>query len=353
MSDASDLLIARPVRLVQVEGGVVLKRGCTEMVVMGEAAGSLITSIMSRAVEGGITRQQLHAEAGVEYESSVDQLVDGLLARRLLTPVGSNQVPTNGPEGPEDVYYWHYETTQPEVTERLNEVDVVVVGRNVTCHAICRSLAMSGIRGITIIDEPTLKNERCLTDSWKAHLPTSTTLSVISPISFDPAVLHNGSPYIVAASDCGAQECLRVWNAKCVQSGWPFFPVVLHNLLGCVGPLSIPGQTACYECLRARQNSHLCDPLLQRAAESDSHAVAAYHPSMAEIIGNIAGLQLAGFISRFGLAKAGNLTTMNFITSEMVTRRVLRVPRCSVCGRLNQYATTTPLKSVFMPGNAQ
>lgn len=353
MSDTSDLLVGRPVRFVHVEGGVVLKRGCTEMVIMGESAGSLVTSIMSRALEGGITRQQLRSEAGVEGESVVDQLVDALVARRLLWSPGSDGVPAKVTESPEDIYYWHYETTKAKITDRLSEIDIVVVGRNITCAAICRSLSMSSVSRITIVDEPTLRNDRSFTSSWKEHPPSSTTVSVVSPAAFDPEGLHNRTPYVVAASDCGAQECIRAWNSKCVQARWAFFPVVLHNLVGYIGPLSIPGETACYECLRARQNSHLCDPALQRAVESDSHAVAAYHPSMAEIVGNIAALQLAGFVSRFGLAKAANLTTINFITSEMSARRVLKVPRCGVCGRLNQYAATTPLKSIFMPGNDQ
>ncbi len=353
MSDVANLLIAKRVRLEHIEGGVVLKRGCTEMVVMGESARSLVTLIMTRAMERGITRDELCSEAGMGNESAVDQLVQALVARRLLSPVESDKVKPNGEENPDDIYYWHYETTRPEVAERLNQVDIVLIGHNVISSAICRSLAISGVGRITIIDEPALRNEVRQTDLGGETLPASTAIRLIPAGTFDPEVLPNASPYVVAASDYGAQDCFRVWNEKCLHAGWPFFPVLLHNLIGCVGPLSIPGQTACYECLRARQNSHLRDSSLQRTVECDSKSVAAYHPSMPEIVGSIGALQLAGFISRFGLAKAGNLTTINFITSEMLVRRVLRVPRCGVCGRLNQHAATTPLKSVFMPGNAQ
>jgi thiazole/oxazole-forming peptide maturase SagC family component len=145
---------------------------------------------------------------------------------------------------------------------------------------------------------------------------------------------------IIATSDGGGIEQLRVWNEYAVLHSLRFYPIVLQDLVGYIGPLYVPGQTACYECLRLRQNAHLVDYANRRIVESafiHSQSVSGFHPAMASILGSIAAIELT---KAFGLApaltRAGTLIEVNLIGSEMTSRRVLRLPRCPVCSRLNR-----------------
>ena len=80
--------------------------------------------------------------------------------------------------------------------------------------------------------------------------------------------LDEGLDCVVATADFSGQQLLRHWNSWCVNRGCTFLPVMLDKGIGCVGPLVVPGETACYECLRARENSNLEDPETRRAAEN-------------------------------------------------------------------------------------
>jgi thiazole/oxazole-forming peptide maturase SagC family component len=129
--------------------------------------------------------------------------------------------------------------------------------------------------------------------------------------------------------------------------------VILQNLIGYVGPLVIPGETACYECLRQRQNAHMNDPEVQRASESvtttDSKVVG-FHPSMASVLGDIAAFELTKlYTDGLPLGNIGTQIEVNLLTSEMMTRKVLKVPRCAVCSPLTTRSSATPYKSNFVP----
>ena len=101
---------------------------------------------------------------------------------------------------------------------------------------------------------------------------------------------------------------MRPWNEFCVRHRRPFLPVVLQDLIGYIGPIVVPGETACFECLRARQNSNLINPETQRAAEArafDGQAIAAAHPAMSASLGAIAGFELTSVSRRLDAAEGG------------------------------------------------
>ena len=155
---------------------------------------------------------------------------------------------------------------------------------------------------------------------------------------------------LIASSDFGGWETLYEWNRFCVQYHKHFLPVVLQDLVGYVGPLVIPGETACLECVRMRRNSHAEDHevrgLIEESAFEGQGAIG-FHPSMASILGDIAALELTKFYSEaLPRPKVGTLIEVNLLETGLTSRKVLKVPRCPVCSPLLARSSVSPDKTV-------
>jgi bacteriocin biosynthesis cyclodehydratase domain-containing protein len=343
----SDKLHSVSVNVIDMGDYVVIKRGRVEIKVAGEDAAQVVHSILT-ACRKGATREHLLELFAAPERETVEALVDHLAARRILTD-GSDF----GPEAPTaetqlDIFYWHFGTQTKDVRQRMGRKRIRIFGVNEVSRRLVAGLHASTGVVLDVYDVPLLRNERMFTtagapaaDIWQG---TPVKLREYSG-DLDPDSLD----CIVATSDAGSIEQMRVWNEFCVLHNRQFFPVLLQDLVGFVGPMVVPGETACFECLRSRQNSHLMDHHSRRTVEAafiHEQAVGGFHPSMASILGDIAALEIT---KHFGLdtnlGKVGTVIEVNLLGSEMKARRVLKLPRCVVCSRLNRVPSTTFTKS--------
>jgi thiazole/oxazole-forming peptide maturase SagC family component len=126
-------------------------------------------------------------------------------------------------------------------------------------------------------------------------------------------------------------------------------------LIGYIGPLVIPSETACLECLKARQNSHLQDHVSRHAVEAvafESQGYLGFHPSMAHILGDIAAFEVFKFCSgSLPSVNVGTLIEVNLLATRITTRRVLKVPRCPACSPLNTAPSVMAEKTSFTTYN--
>ena len=77
----------------------------------------------------------------------------------------------------------------------------------------------------------------------------------------------------------------------------------------------------------------------------DTQTVVGFHPSMASILGNIAAMELTKFYSQaMPLWNVGKLIEVNLLATRMIPRKVLKLPRCPVCGPLQTHSAITPDK---------
>jgi thiazole/oxazole-forming peptide maturase SagC family component len=128
--------------------------------------------------------------------------------------------------------------------------------------------------------------------------------------------------------------------------------VIIEKLRGYIGPLVVPGETACYECLRRRQNAHLNDPEVERESEitPPGPKIVGFHPSIASVLGDIAAFELTKLYSDvLPLRNSGNQIEVDLLTSKMMKRKVFKVPRCAVCSPLTTRSFATPYKPNFVP----
>jgi bacteriocin biosynthesis cyclodehydratase domain-containing protein len=347
-----------PVQIVALPDGVLLARGAVRIRVGGEAAAeALRTVLLAASVEGGGTREELLALFAAPDRPAIGALFDRLVGSRVLLPVDEvGGSAGEEPEGPLDLFYWNLGTSAIAAAARLEGTKIVVVGANAISRRLVAALEEGGFPQVQVVDDPLLRNLRFFDDD--GGLRRDRWPAGREPLSRDAWLSGAGAGGVgalVATSDFGAHVAIADWNRVAVSRGWVLLPVVLDRLLGRIGPLVVPGEGPCYECFRARESSNCDEAPLLRAAEPfalERQAVDGFHPALASIAAEIALLELIRFFGGTSLPpQVGTLVEVNALASSMTPRRLLRVPRCPVCGDPNRFSSTTLDRLSFVPGN--
>jgi molybdopterin-synthase adenylyltransferase len=348
--------VALETQLIPHDSGVIVKRGAAEFLVSGAAAESVVNAILHQATQSpeGSTKAELVGFVVQELRDDARTVLDGLISRRLIVEAEQAQSVTQ-PESALDVFYWNFGVRTQAVREAFAARPCVIVGANELSYALVRSLREFGVAAPPIIDYPMLGNDRPKPEGSGQAAPVGPEFFVVSYAEWAAGLEDHPIDCIVATSDFGGLHWMREWNEVCVDSRLNFFPVVVQNYIGYIGPFVVPGQTACYECTRARQNSNMAEFSLLRAAEH--HALAGQRigtapPSVTSFVAGVAAIELIKLLTyAIPGRREGQLTEANPLTPSVTHRRVLRLPRCTVCGPVTSPSTTTS-RTTFMPGNA-
>lgn len=345
-----------PLQAILHEGIVILKRGALETRLEGAGIAEIVQLVLDATSGAGIAREQLVARFAEPGRADVEALLELMLDRRLLVVANAAESTPDPAETALDVFYWNLGQSAAEVNKSLAERRITVLGVNHITHAIVSILQSSGLHPPTVVDYPLFRNISFFDESGAlnpARWPHP------SPRAFEPWAesLERGSiDCLVATSDFGGLHWMRQWNEVCVTNNIHFLPVVLQNVIGYVGPLVVPGDTACFECARARQNAHMADHDLRRASELvafEGQSIAAYHPAMPMAVASVAAMELTKLYGnlRVPRRRVGVLLEVNLLAPTITAHKVLKVPRCTVCGINSIHPAVTPSKTTFLPGN--
>ena len=138
---------------------------------------------------------------------------------------------------------------------------------------------------------------------------------------------------MIATSDIGSPYYLLALNKYCVENNIDFLPVYQQDTRGYVGPLVIPGETACFSCLRKRQMEFTSDAVRDDA--EDGYETEAAHPSMLGVLSEIALFELHRYYDGVEPLTPGHLIEIDLASGSTRKRKVLKMPRCSVCSPMN------------------
>src|SRR5262249_54130638 len=146
-----------------------------------------------------------------------------------------------------NVFYWHLGKTEQDVIERFSKVNLAIVGVNYISRQLGSSLLACGHHNFHIIDHPLHRNlglfheDGMVNDhEWSSELPR--------PQRWREGRQCTLGDCLVGTSDLGGLSAMCSWNNLCLDRKINFMPVILKNMIGFIGPLIIPGETACYEC---------------------------------------------------------------------------------------------------------
>jgi bacteriocin biosynthesis cyclodehydratase domain-containing protein len=337
-------LYSLPVEVIPIQGGIILKRGCMELRIKGERVEDVLNSFLSLSRRpSGVTQEELCLQFGSPSHSGIERLIDQLILRRILVTDSTHTGEHTAQESALEVFYWHFDSTPIEAELHLANKTLVVLGAGTLSQSIVRSLSLAGFKDVRTIPHQVVDyddNSRTV-GGLVSDEPISTELFAHLPAAYD---------CLVMASDFGMSPAFHEVNRFCVEQERKFLPVTIQNMIGYIGPLVIPGETACYECLHRRIQSHLPDPETSRAIESHNfrqQRIVSHHPLMLSALADLAAFELLRYFSNVLDYEPGTLLEVSFLARRMESRRVLKLPRCPTCSPLMTRPSTTLNKAMF------
>jgi bacteriocin biosynthesis cyclodehydratase domain-containing protein len=345
------LLRALPVQVVEIDDGVVLKRGCVETSIRGKGAVEAVQRLLQATSGGGMDAAAVRNLFADGEHADLDTLIEHLRRRGLLVSDSVDSSAVLSSETPAEVFYWHFGVREADAAGALAERRMVIIGLNGITRQLARSLSSCGVGSVSLVDDPLLRNPELLDEDG---MPAPDVWSfgprfrMIDSRDIDP----DGLDCLVATSEFGASSIVARWNEFCVLHKRPFLPVVLKDLVGWIGPLVIPGETACYECARMRQRAHQPDPGLRQAIEAAAQGgPAGFLPPMSSMLADMAAIELIRFFCLGDLpSRAGTLIEVSVLAREMTPRPVLKLPRCPVCTPIDERPDLMPVREPATAG---
>jgi bacteriocin biosynthesis cyclodehydratase domain-containing protein len=295
--------------------------------------GELLDLVVARSAEGhGIRLDELKAETDPARHAALTALIETLRSERLIVAVDGDAA--DWPEQREDVFYWNHKADRAAVAANLATVELAVFGVNHIALPLLGNLRSVGFRRLTLVDHPGLRNLDFY-DEGALRTEIAGALS-IRPQPFEEWTAAGGkADCYVVCSDFGGSALMRDWNRTAVAGNIVLYPIVLQDEVASLGPLVVPGEGPCFECLWLRQSANLDAGGRERADES--HAFFGQHVTgflqpMARIAADIAAVDLLKYFSRaLPGGRAGRVIEVDLMTPSLRTRTVLKAPRCPVC----------------------
>jgi len=286
--------LLKPWYRLSVDGGrSVLRYAGSVLEFEGAAAERLLPHLLP-LLDGTRTVDEVVAALGEGVRPAVEHALSLLRANDLLT----DPVPAEAPNGARRCAELLAAVdaggrSGATLAERLGAAEAHVLGNASAAEVAGRLLQLGGARSVAGLD-------------WSDPPPAS------------------GLVVVVPASD--ELPSLAEWNRRALEAEVPWLQVLpFDGRYAAVGPVFVPGQTACHACYARRRDSTIA-PLPEPAG--------GYHVGAAPLDAALAGL--AAFVALRWLAgdpvDAGTLLAVELAPELRCTRHfVYRVPRCPAC----------------------
>ncbi len=246
-----------------------------------------------------------------------------------------------------------------QVQERItNSRCLLVGGGEVGSHALA-ILADSGVGNFKVIDENTVE-ERFLAgnallraedtgssygEGLKKRLEQRNQFSTVDNLTVNPLDKNALKP-VLKETDCAlfcldspAPALLEAFNEAALQTKTVWLRGQVYRGEGIVGPVVIPGQSACYKCFELRRNANLSnyEEVMQfesRLKEmpqirTDSNTLRPIAALTASLLA-LEALRILSGVSHPQLV--AKYIRLDFRSFDFAPHRFLRLPNCPACG---------------------
>ena len=190
------------------------------------------------------------------------------------------------------------------------------------------------LSGFSSADMGTSREEAFL-DKARAALPGS-QWEALPGLAFE----RGKYDYIVVCLEKYQPDILERINTLSMESGTPYTWCCLDCHCGTVGPTVLPHETACFRCYTTRTRANADYPAELQAFEDQLREQGnptefGYMPSHIQILAGLASLEVVKDLSGLTPPLTYNAQLeINLLNMEFALHPVLKLPRCSVCGRL-------------------
>jgi bacteriocin biosynthesis cyclodehydratase domain-containing protein len=343
---------AQGLQLIRVsDERVVLKKGIHELLLDGSNVGVMAEPLL-KMLDGTRTREQIVEAFPGHVREDVDAFLTILVRRGF---VGEAPTPGAGGLAPDTLqssFYQNFGHLAREAHAKLQAAGVLILGSNLITRSMVRSLLEMGLGRVTVVSHPVLDNHVTPAgwngDGGGTAAPAGAGARFQLRDTMPPDDELSAASLLCAACDLGEVEALLESNRAALRLRRPFLPVWINNLIGYVGPLNYPNETACLRChwLRADSNNPKYE-LYRRVRRHISENAAAREgtgllPPMAGVVGEIAAMEVGKAIGGFVPSDTvGRLIEVNLVSFQSKVRRVLKVPRCPDCSEVMARSSMT------------
>jgi bacteriocin biosynthesis cyclodehydratase domain-containing protein len=303
--DDSRPLLAPWYRAVGDGDRLLLEYAQSVLVLEGGAVRTLLPALLP-LLDGTRTLDELAARLGPAVRPAIEAAVDLLRERGVVV---------DGPDAPPDLREASraaaaaYGLAPATAAERLRSAAVGVVGRGGPRLDLVRLLGAAGIRDLRALRWGSRRRV-----DLAILVPAGDELDQVS--AWNRGALATGSPFLL----------LRPWDGRTAA----------------VGPLVLPGQTCCYECLLVRRAAN--SAYAAELAEVEAAPLAAPSDPAVEAVAAAAAAQLAvRWLVGADRTAPGVLYAIETQPAlRLGEHAVLRVPRCPACSVSERAAPPLP-----------
>ncbi|MDN3690360.1 hypothetical protein [Cyclobacterium jeungdonense] len=327
-----------PFQIIELEDSVVLKRGLSSMAIPDKSALIIIKVIQKALIQSPKTVDELASLFTGSIYNLIKSFINHLIEKKFIVYLEDTNNYRYDEETPQDIFYWHFNAHQSQISETLNEKPWAFIGINELNKRLISSLFTEGKNNFMVIDDPSLRNVRFFDDNHKIVDNFWNDERIVKIQETDFLEDSRGVGFIVASSEFGSFYLLESWNAFAVKNNIAFYPLLLQNMVGYAGPLVIRDEGPCLECLKLRQNSASSDFSEKRLTEKfafEGQQIAAYHHSMVTVLAEVGAFDLIKFKSNIQW-DLGTLCEVDLLAGSMNKRNLVKAPRCPVCSPLNE-----------------
>lgn len=328
---------ANELQLIRLgDNRVVLKRGVTEVLVGGAGIEDTLDRLLALLGEGMDLEQVVDAFPE-EARPDALRLITVMRDRRLLDEPG-DVVVSNG-HSLEARFFDCFGLTHEVASKSLKAASVVVYGANLISQSLVANLSAAGVGTVTLAAHPQLDDEfvdRRWLEEVKRRPGEAGAVRVVDGV-VDARTLAT-SALVCATSDLGEPESFEDLNRGALAADKLFLPAWVSSLVGYVGPLVHPFDTACYRCYRLRADAndprHTVNAAIRKheTTHPAGRASPGFLPPMARVVGEIASMEALKALTHVAPSDvAGRLIEINLVSFESIVHRVLKVPRCPDC----------------------
>jgi bacteriocin biosynthesis cyclodehydratase domain-containing protein len=270
---------------------------------------------------------------GAPDNGGIDRLIRELVVRDVvrLDPPALNTSDASRYVHPSDdsrdlQLFAHYHHDPNGCRQRLRSSRVVICGSGALTTTIQRDLRAVGIERVDLLSVP--ERKRAASGS-----------AIATGIDRDMVAAElRGVDLTIVCTASPRDPWADVVNDIALSEHLVWLPLLLFGASAFIGPLFVPGDGPCQQCVWAREQANWADPDITRlyfdrlARDHASLELYGSLPAFEALTSQWAVLEVTKVLSRFTVpVLLGSLLRIEFLRAGTELHRVVRLPRCPRC----------------------